>query len=215
VGGERERLHVRGANRCPYCHDAVTAAAAKEGCRTCMAWHHAECWAAHGGCGACGAGSDPPRPPGAAAPEGAEPAPRRAPAAGKGRGVPPLTPVSLRDPTASARVEPRRCRTDGCDRLAERLPNDPDLDGRLCRDHAIAHHTFVGRAGLAMAAAVAAALGLLVAPAVVLSPGWEAVEWLCLLAGGLAALGALAQVARHARRRVRRLREEASEAASG
>lgn len=43
--------------RCPFCHAAVLPGAAdqKQSCAECMAWHHAECWATHGGCAACNA----------------------------------------------------------------------------------------------------------------------------------------------------------------
>lgn len=44
-------------DRCPFCHDAVSPDQAKTACDACMAWHHKDCWADHGGCSACGEGA--------------------------------------------------------------------------------------------------------------------------------------------------------------
>jgi hypothetical protein len=42
--------------RCPYCHADVLADEPKQGCRSCMAWHHEECFTSNGGkCATCGA----------------------------------------------------------------------------------------------------------------------------------------------------------------
>lgn len=56
---ERERRVQVQHTRCPYCHDGIEPGQAKEGCKACMAWHHEECWEAHGGCSACGQGQRP------------------------------------------------------------------------------------------------------------------------------------------------------------
>ncbi|MEZ6188607.1 MAG: hypothetical protein R3F62_26840 [Planctomycetota bacterium] len=63
---EREQadlgLHVQ-RPRCPYCRDDVQPSQAKVACDGCMAWHHAECWSAHGACSGCGfATPSGPRP---------------------------------------------------------------------------------------------------------------------------------------------------------
>lgn len=44
-------------DRCPFCHDAVRPEQDKTACDACMAWHHKDCWADHGGCSACGEGA--------------------------------------------------------------------------------------------------------------------------------------------------------------
>jgi len=44
-------------DRCPFCHDAVRPDQDKTACDACMAWHHKDCWANHGGCSACGEGA--------------------------------------------------------------------------------------------------------------------------------------------------------------
>ena len=41
--------------RCPFCHDAIEGEGEKQGCGSCMAWHHTECWAEAGKCASCGA----------------------------------------------------------------------------------------------------------------------------------------------------------------
>lgn len=52
---EREGARIKiDRPRCPFCHEAVGSEDAKRGCEECMAWHHAECWAEHGRCAACG-----------------------------------------------------------------------------------------------------------------------------------------------------------------
>ena len=51
-GVERER-HLIQHPRCPFCHDAVAPEDEKAACAACMAWHHRECWAEAGACGAC------------------------------------------------------------------------------------------------------------------------------------------------------------------
>lgn len=71
--------------RCPFCHLGVRpgVAEARRACEACMAWHHAECWAEHGRCSACGHSGDaaqtPPSPPNAA-PRQPAPAPAQPPA---------------------------------------------------------------------------------------------------------------------------------------
>lgn len=67
--GIRERIDVQGGNKCPYCHEQVLPSQSKLPCDACMAWHHTECWEAHGTCAACGAD----------APIRLQPTPRRPP----------------------------------------------------------------------------------------------------------------------------------------
>lgn len=62
---ERERQEIRIQQPvCPFCHEDVTAEGLKQGCPSCMAWHHQACWLEAGGaCSACGrATSHPPAP---------------------------------------------------------------------------------------------------------------------------------------------------------
>lgn len=42
--------------RCPFCHEALAAEAARTRCTSCGTRHHAGCWTEHGGCSvhACG-----------------------------------------------------------------------------------------------------------------------------------------------------------------
>lgn len=62
--------------RCPYCHEGVAPDQGKQACDACMAWHHSECWAEHGGCSACGSEARV----GEAAPKTRPPRPRPRPA---------------------------------------------------------------------------------------------------------------------------------------
>lgn len=76
--------------RCPFCHEALTAEAARTRCTSCGTRHHAGCWTEHGGCSvhACGSlqgrtiaasqappASSPGEAPSAASPEVPSPAP--------------------------------------------------------------------------------------------------------------------------------------------
>ncbi len=55
MGSPQERHQVDVQHpRCPYCHDEVGAEGLKQGCPSCMAWHHSECWAEGRACSACG-----------------------------------------------------------------------------------------------------------------------------------------------------------------
>ena len=46
--------------RCPYCHDDVHGDGQKQGCPSCMAWHHSACWQEAGErCSSCSAASAP------------------------------------------------------------------------------------------------------------------------------------------------------------
>jgi len=60
-----------GHARCPFCHAPVRPGAdePKRSCGACMAWHHAECWAEHGGCAACGGRAQPVAGPGVGRPD--------------------------------------------------------------------------------------------------------------------------------------------------
>ncbi|MEZ6188784.1 MAG: hypothetical protein R3F62_27750 [Planctomycetota bacterium] len=69
--GEAPTVEVR-RGRCPYCHDAIAAEDAKQGCSDCMGWSHAACWSEHGGCAACGARAEG-APPAQARPRGRPP----------------------------------------------------------------------------------------------------------------------------------------------
>ncbi|RMG10073.1 MAG: hypothetical protein D6731_18220 [Planctomycetota bacterium] len=102
-----ERIDVRVAHphRCPYCHDAVRPEEEKHACEGCMAWMHAECFAAYAACGACGRA----------------PAGRPAPAPARSPGAPSLL---ERAKELNERIESRgspiadtaaeRCRAPGC-----------------------------------------------------------------------------------------------------
>lgn len=62
MGAERTQPQVQvNRPRCGFCHECVGADDAKQGCPSCMAWSHADCWQEHGGCPACGEGAPPPR----------------------------------------------------------------------------------------------------------------------------------------------------------
>lgn len=50
----------REGDRCPYCHDVLTAEERQRRCEACEAGHHPECFSAHGGCSACQAGAGAP-----------------------------------------------------------------------------------------------------------------------------------------------------------
>jgi hypothetical protein len=53
VEREQPRIDVQHP-RCPYCKDELHPGQKKAACEDCMAWHHLECWEAHGGCATCG-----------------------------------------------------------------------------------------------------------------------------------------------------------------
>ncbi len=51
---ERDDVHVA-ANRCPFCHTDILGEGLKQGCPSCMAWHHTDCWREGGlSCSSCG-----------------------------------------------------------------------------------------------------------------------------------------------------------------
>jgi len=50
-------LRPKGNARCPYCHDALTAAEPTTSCGNCAAAHHADCFAELGKCASCGQGA--------------------------------------------------------------------------------------------------------------------------------------------------------------
>jgi len=88
VEREQPQLELkRGA--CPYCKDPVRPGDQKAACDACMAWHHQECWSAHGGCSACGA------------------------AQGVGQAAPVPAAVRVAAPAADP---PPQCAAAGCDR---------------------------------------------------------------------------------------------------
>lgn len=63
-GRDRQQPEVRVGSelRCPFCHDSVAPAEAKEACKDCMAWHHEGCWLENGArCATCGQGQGPVR----------------------------------------------------------------------------------------------------------------------------------------------------------
>lgn len=66
------RARVRGAARCPYCHDGVRAETGRP-CLDCGALHHRECWTELGGCSACSFGPRSSEPTAPEDPVGASP----------------------------------------------------------------------------------------------------------------------------------------------
>lgn len=54
--------------RCPFCHEALAAEAARTRCTSCGTKHHAGCWTEHGGCSVHACGSLQGRTLGAPAP---------------------------------------------------------------------------------------------------------------------------------------------------
>lgn len=61
--------------RCPFCHEALAAEAARTRCTSCGTRHHAGCWTEHGGCSVHACGSLEGRTLGSVAPREREPAP--------------------------------------------------------------------------------------------------------------------------------------------
>ena len=74
---------------CPYCKDPVRPSDPKAACDACMAWHHRDCWNAHGRCSACGATAGM-----ASTPLGLQASPA--------------------DPREQAQVDDGLCRAEGC-----------------------------------------------------------------------------------------------------